>query len=91
MQNCVPGSGESNIHAAHICQEAHSSSSLTAAAIMCPHTAEQHHIRFFTLQPLQHQALNMMRALRDCTTTTRHDAQHAVYIALIKHQTLYSC
>ena len=55
MQSCVPGSGEPHIHAAHICQEAHSSSSLTAAAVVRPHTAEQHHIRFFTLQPLQHQ------------------------------------
>ncbi len=45
---------------------------------MRPHTAEQHHIRFFTLQPLQHQIFNMMNALHDCATMTHHDAQHAV-------------
>lgn len=83
MQNCAPGSGESHIHAAHICQEAHSSSFLAAPAIMRPHTAKQHHICFFTLQPLQHQTLSMMHASRDCITMTRHDAQHADSIALI--------
>lgn len=50
----APGSGKSYVHAAHICQEAHSSSSLpTAAVIMRSHTAEQYHICFFTLHHKQ--------------------------------------